>query len=77
MVDAKGNSIALKYASCDVSAPSGSHLIVYSFYMLQIEKCKILFRVIYPPIVKLNSLLGRPTCKKQKHISEDFMYLHH
>ncbi len=27
---------------------------------------------IYPPIVKLNRLLGRPICKEQKHINEKF-----
>ncbi len=35
--------------------------------MLQIEECKILLNLVYPPIVKLNSLLGRPTCKEQIH----------
>ncbi len=34
------------------------------FSVLQIEKCKILLYLVYPPIVKLNSLLSRPTCKK-------------
>ncbi len=44
---------------------------------LQIEEWKILLNLVYPPIVKLNSLLGRPTYKEQKHPSEDFIYLHY
>ncbi len=38
--------------------------------MLQIEECKILLNLLYPPIVKLNSLLGRLTGKEQKHLSK-------
>ncbi len=45
--------------------------------VLQIEKHKILLYLVYSPIVKLNSLLDRSTCKKQKHLSEDFIYLHY
>ncbi len=45
--------------------------------VLQIEKWKISLNTVYPPIVKLNSLLGRSTCKEQKHLSEDFIYLHY
>ncbi len=35
------------------------------FLVLQIEKCKILLYLLYPLIIKLNTLLGRPTvqCK--------------
>ncbi len=45
--------------------------------MLQFEECKILLNLVYPPIVKLDSLVGRPTRKEQKHLIEDFIYLHY
>ncbi len=51
-------------------------LIVYSFHSVANWKMKNLVE-LYPPIVKLNSLLGRPTCEEQKHLSEDFIYLHY
>ncbi len=47
------------------------------FIVLQIEKWKILLNLVYPPIIKLNSLLHRPACKQQKYLSEDFIYLHY
>ncbi len=40
------------------------------------EDYKILLNLLYPLIVKLNSLLGKPTCNEQKHLSEDFICLH-
>ncbi len=43
----------------------------------KIEKWKISLNLVYPPIVKLNGLLGKPTCKEQKHLSEDFIYFHY
>ncbi len=51
---------------CETSACIGSSLIVYGFHSVANWKCKILLYLVYPPIVKLNSLLGRPTCKEQK-----------
>ncbi len=44
---------------------------------MQIEKWKISLNLVYSQIVKLNSLLGRPTCKEQKYLSKDFIYLHY
>ncbi len=62
---------------CETSAPMGSFLIVYRFQVLQTEKCIILLYSVYPPIVKLNSLLGRCTCKEQKQFSENVIYFHY
>ncbi len=46
--------------------------VVYSFRFHGVANRKFqnfVIYLVYPPIVKLNSLLGRP--KEQKHLSED------
>ncbi len=49
-----------------------AHILFTVFIVLQIENYKILLYLLYPPIVKLISLLGRCTSKEQ-----DFIYLHY
>ncbi len=58
---------------CDTSAPIGNPLIVYSFHGVANWKMKNFVKFSLSSNHKTNSLLGRPTCKEQKHLSEDIM----